>query len=151
MTGKIGGHFFFKVRAVSKLKPQWKSDEIWRNVLGSVCVMPVDRTYQFWARREHVNMPKTIESPAKCEVRAVIRFLFVEECNADETHQLTSNVYGETFMSVRKGRQEFLSRTYRPDVQSSCTIAALSNSLKHCKYYLFADDMQVYFITDLDT
>src|SRR5258705_6432868 len=27
---------------------------------------------------KHVNMPRTIESPAKCEVRAVIRFLHAE-------------------------------------------------------------------------
>ena len=27
------------------------------------------RTCKFWASNEYVNMPKTIESPAKCEVR----------------------------------------------------------------------------------
>ena len=41
-------------------------------------------TCQFWARSEPVNMLKTIESPAKCGVRAVIRFTYFrtsdEEC-----------------------------------------------------------------------
>ena len=37
------------------------------------------RACQLWARSEPVNMPKTIESPAKCEVRAVIRFLNSEQ------------------------------------------------------------------------
>ena len=36
-------------------------------------------TCQFWERSEHINMPRTIESPAKCEVRAVIRFLYSEQ------------------------------------------------------------------------
>ena len=35
-------------------------------------------TCQFWARSEPVNMPKTILSPSKCGVRAVIRFLYSE-------------------------------------------------------------------------
>ena len=34
---------------------------------------------QFWACGEHVNMPKTIESSAKCGVHAVIRFLYSEQ------------------------------------------------------------------------
>ena len=50
-------------------------------------------------------MPKTIESPAKCEVRAVIRFLYAEGCTAAEIHRRMSNVYGETFMSDSKVRQ----------------------------------------------
>ena len=37
------------------------------------------RTCQFWARSEPVNMSKTIESPAKCGVRAIIRFLYSEQ------------------------------------------------------------------------
>ena len=41
-------------------------------------------TYQFWSRSEPVHMPKTMESPAKCGVRVVIRFLYFrtsdEEC-----------------------------------------------------------------------
>ena len=43
-------------------------------------------TYQFWARSEPANTLKTIVSPAKCGVRAVIRFLYFrtsyEECCA---------------------------------------------------------------------
>ena len=34
---------------------------------------------QFWACSELVNMPKTIESPAKCGERTVIRFLYSEK------------------------------------------------------------------------
>ena len=37
--------------------------------------MTTYHTCQFWARSEPVNMLKTIEPPAKCRVRAVIRFL----------------------------------------------------------------------------
>ena len=37
------------------------------------------RTCQLRARSEPVNMPKTIESPAKCRVHAVIRFLYSEK------------------------------------------------------------------------
>ena len=50
-------------------------------------------------------MPKTIESPAKCEVCAVIRFLYVEGCSAAEIHRRMSNVYSETFMSDSKVQQ----------------------------------------------
>ena len=37
------------------------------------------RTCQFWACTEPLNMPKTIESLAKCGVRAVIRFPYSEQ------------------------------------------------------------------------
>ena len=37
------------------------------------------RTCKFWARKDPVNMPKAIESSAKCAVRAVIRFLYSEK------------------------------------------------------------------------
>lgn len=50
-------------------------------------------------------MSTTIESPAKCEVRAVIRFLHAEGCSAAEIHRRMSNVYGKTFMSDSKVRQ----------------------------------------------
>ena len=39
----------------------------------------IHRTYQFWARSESVNMPKTICSSAKCGVPAVFRFLYSEQ------------------------------------------------------------------------
>ena len=42
---------------------------------------------QSWARSEHVSMPKTIESPAKCEMRVLIRFLYAEGCNAAAIHR----------------------------------------------------------------
>ena len=50
-------------------------------------------------------MHETIESPAKCEMRAVIRFLYAEVCNAIEIHLRMSNVYIETFVSDSKVRQ----------------------------------------------
>ena len=37
------------------------------------------RTCQLWARSEHVNMSRTIESTAKCDVHAVIRFIYSEQ------------------------------------------------------------------------
>ena len=37
------------------------------------------RTCQFWAHSEPVNMPKTIESPTRCGVHAVILFLYSEQ------------------------------------------------------------------------
>ena len=52
------------------------------DVLSSVSSMPSiasQRTCQFWARGEHVNMTKTVDSPAKCDVHAVIRFLYSEQ------------------------------------------------------------------------
>lgn len=50
-------------------------------------------------------MPRTIASPAKCELRAVIRFLHAEGCNAATIYRRMCNVYGETFMSDSKVRQ----------------------------------------------
>ena len=50
-------------------------------------------------------MLKRIESPAKCEVHAVILFLYAEGCNATEIHRRMGNLYGETFMSDSKVRQ----------------------------------------------
>ena len=47
-------------------------------------------------------MPNTIESPAICEVYALIQFLRVEGCNANKIHQRMGKVYGETFMSDSK-------------------------------------------------
>ena len=40
---QIRGLFFFKVRSVAKLKPQWESDEALRRLLRSVSSMPADR------------------------------------------------------------------------------------------------------------
>ena len=48
-------------------------------------------TCQFLVRSEPINMPKTIESPAKCGVHAVIRFLYSE--------QVTRNVVFMTMLS----------------------------------------------------
>nr|XP_015914995.2 uncharacterized protein LOC107445167 [Parasteatoda tepidariorum] len=44
-------------------------------------------------------MLRKIESPAKCELRSVIRFLHAEGSNAAEIHRRVSKAYGEAFMS----------------------------------------------------
>lgn len=44
-------------------------------------------------------MAVTIDAPAKCEVRSVIRFLQAEGCSAAEIHRRMSRIYGEEFMS----------------------------------------------------
>ena len=44
-------------------------------------------------------MAATIDAPAKCELRSVIRFLQAEGCSAAEIHCRMSKVYGENFMS----------------------------------------------------
>ena len=49
-------------------------------------------------------MPKTIVSPAICEERAVIRFLYAKGYNAAQIHRRMVNVYGET-LSDSKVRQ----------------------------------------------
>ncbi|GBL87307.1 hypothetical protein AVEN_270561-1 [Araneus ventricosus] len=52
-------------------------------------------------------MLRKIESPAKCELSSVIRFLHAEGSNAAEIHRRMSKVYGETFMSDSKVRKWF--------------------------------------------
>ena len=50
-------------------------------------------------RYGHVNMAATIDAPAKCELRSVIRFLQGEGRSAAEIHRRMSKVYGENCMS----------------------------------------------------
>ena len=68
--------YFFKVRTVAKLEPQWESDSAQMcYAMSLVCPsIATQSTCQFWTSSERVNTTKTIESPAKCGVRAVIRF-----------------------------------------------------------------------------
>ena len=77
------GYFFFKVWSVTKLEPQWESDEGFAQMcctISLVCLSIVTHhTCQFWVRSEPVNMPKTIESPTKCGLRAIIWFLYSEK------------------------------------------------------------------------
>ena len=50
-------------------------------------------------------MATTMEAPAKCEIRSIIRFLQAEGQNAAEIHRRLCIVYGETIISdgaVRK-------------------------------------------------
>ena len=96
-------------------------------------------TCRFWTRSEYVNMPKTLESSTKCEVHAVIWFLYAEGCNATAIY-----VYGETFMSDSKVRQ--WCRNFEAectDVQSSCITAALCHHSwnLHCTHYSFVDEL----------
>jgi hypothetical protein len=44
-------------------------------------------------------MCAVIETPAECEIRAVIRFLQAEGHSAAEIHRRMSAVYGPNFMS----------------------------------------------------
>ncbi len=46
-----------------------------------------------------MNMATTIDAPAKCELRSVIRFLQAEGRSVAEIHRRMSKVYGEKFIS----------------------------------------------------
>ena len=46
-----------------------------------------------------MNMAATIDAPAKCELRSVIRFLQAEGRTTAEINRRMSKVYGENFMS----------------------------------------------------
>ena len=48
------------------------------------------RICQFWARSEPMNMPKTIASPVKYWVRAVIRFLYFRTSDVERCTQVLS-------------------------------------------------------------
>ena len=50
-------------------------------------------------------MCAAINNPAKCEVRAVIRFLLAGNNNAAEIHRQLCEVYGPNIMSDSKVRQ----------------------------------------------
>jgi len=59
-------------------------------------------------------MAATIDAPAKCESRSVIRFLQAEGRSAAEIHRRMSKMYGENFMSdgsVREWCRKFKGRT----------------------------------------
>ena len=62
------------------------------------------RTCQFWAHSEPVNMPKRIESPVKCGVRAVIRFLYSEQVtrNVVLRYCTSSWQYSAAYCSCKK-------------------------------------------------
>ena len=48
--------------------------------MSLICLsITTHHTCQFWVHSEPINMPKTIESPNKCGVRAIIRFLYSEQ------------------------------------------------------------------------
>ena len=70
--GRIGR----EIRTTVKIR--WSFDQMCC-AMSLVCPsIATHRTCQFWARSESVNMPKTIV-PAKCGVRAVIRFIYLEQ------------------------------------------------------------------------
>ena len=64
-----------------------------------------------------MKMAATIDVPAKCDLRSVIRFLQAEGRSAAEIHRRMSKAYGEKFMSdgrVREWCRKFKER--RTDV-----------------------------------
>ena len=80
----IRGLFFFPqgtIGRVIRTRVRIRSD--FAQMCCTMCLVcasiATHRTFQLWARSEPVNMPKAIESPAKCGVRAVIRFLYSEQ------------------------------------------------------------------------
>lgn len=64
-----------------------------RSITGeSNTLFPVDLL-----RCSHVNMTGDIDSPAKCELEAAIRFLQAEKNSAARIHRRMSGVYGGSF------------------------------------------------------
>ena len=57
---------------------RWSFAQMCRAISLACQSIATHSTCQFWARSEPVNRPKTIESPAKCGVHALIRFLYSE-------------------------------------------------------------------------
>lgn len=78
-------------------------------------------------------MSSIIESPAKCEVRSVIRFLHAKKLNAAEIHRQICEVYGPNIMSdsaVRRWCREFSEgRTNVHDEDRSGRPSLLTNEL----------------------
>ena len=79
----VRGLFFFQgsigreIRTTVRIRSSF-SQMCW--AMSLVCPsIATHLTCQFWARSEPINMPKTIESPAKCGVLAVIKFLYWEQ------------------------------------------------------------------------
>ena len=71
------------------------------------------RTCQFRARSDHVNMNETIESPANCEVRAVIRFLCAEGYKPKFIDEWVMCTLKLSWMTTKLGNVQGLwSRTY---------------------------------------
>ena len=74
---------------------------------GLVCPsVATHRTCQFCARSEPVNMPKTIESPAKCGVLAVIQFLYFGTSDVECCPQVLSffiTILGRILQPQRRG------------------------------------------------
>ncbi|GFS92866.1 HTH_48 domain-containing protein [Trichonephila clavipes] len=57
-------------------------------------------------------MFETIDQPADCEIRSVIRFLTAKNVSAAEIHRQISDVYGPNAMSSRKVRKWNLIRSF---------------------------------------
>ena len=79
----LRGLFFFQGPISRKIKTtvriRWSFIQMCCT-MSLVCPsITTHRTCQFWMRSEPLNMPKTIESRAKCGVRAVIRILYSEQ------------------------------------------------------------------------
>ena len=77
------GYFYFQGPIGRDIKITVKIRWIFAQMccaVSLVCLLIAShRTCQFWVHSEHINLRKTIEFPAKCEMRAVIQFLYSEQ------------------------------------------------------------------------
>ncbi|XP_073976274.1 protein GVQW3-like [Rhodnius prolixus] len=92
-------------------------------------------------------MPRPIENPADCEIRAVIRFLSTKGVKAAEIHREISEVYGENIMSsgmVRKWVRAFkdgrtnvhdVERIGRPSVITEDLVQKVNEKVKKNKCF----------------
>ena len=91
------------------------------------------RICQFWARSEPVNMSKTIESPTKCGVCAVIRFLYSEQAtrNIVIRHCSSSWQCSAAYCSCDKEAPEafWMGRVWSPTI--------IRPDLAPCDFHLF--------------
>ena len=79
----MGFFFLFQVpigyKIRTTLRIRWSFVQMWCTMSLVYPSIATHHTCQFWVRSEPVNMLKTIESPAKCGVCAVIWFLYSKQ------------------------------------------------------------------------
>ncbi|GFU20501.1 histone-lysine N-methyltransferase SETMAR [Trichonephila clavipes] len=95
-------------------------------------------------------MFKTIDQPADCEIRSVIRFLTAKNVSAAEIHRQISNVYGPNAMSSSKvhkwvrafkdGRENVLDepRSGRPSVITDDLVKAVDEKIREDRRFTFS-------------
>ena len=108
-------YFFFQgpigreIRPTARIRP---SSAQMCCAMSPVCLsIATHRTCQFWADSDPVNMAKTIESPAKRGVRAVIRFLYSEQATRNDILRYfpTSWEYSAAYCSCNNEAPEVFS------------------------------------------